>query len=244
MNKKYAFKKIKSRTFIVNREINKLGFVSEWFTVKKSGTLNEIRKILKTGRIHFLRQVHGNKTVLLSGKELKKPGKTEGDAVITSVRGAAIAVRLADCVGSVIVDPENRAVAAVHSGWRGVSNKIILRVVLKMKKEFGSAPENLIVSMSPCIQPCHFEVGREIYNSLKKQRVFSNIFSMKKGRIYMDMQKGNLNLLLKAGVKRKNVFMNDLCTMCNSVLFHSYRRDGKKAGRMMQIIQLKNDETA
>ena len=46
-------------------------------------------------------------------------GKLEGDALMTNVPGLLLVIRTADCLPVLLVDAENRAVAAVHCGWRG-----------------------------------------------------------------------------------------------------------------------------
>ena len=69
-------------------------------------------------------QVHG--TVI---REVTDPMTTrdelEGvDALVTNVPGVAISVRTADCIPVLMYDPINKAVAAVHAGWRGTVQRI------------------------------------------------------------------------------------------------------------------------
>ncbi len=196
-------------------------------------------------RIAAAKQVHGDRIVEVRSPEsrhcLSSGGlagarsqiqNTEADAVVTDVPGIAASVRVADCAGTIIYDPENKVVAAVHSGWRGVANKIPAKTVKLMRKKFGSYPAKLLAAVSPAIGPCCFEVGPEVYK-LRRQKVFSNIFTSRKGRVYMDIWKGAVNLLVSAGIKRKNISVCRMCTSCNPKLFFSHRRDKGKTGRMM-----------
>ena len=41
--------------------------------------------------------------------------------------------------------------------------------------------------------------------------------------------------LIHSGMKRNNIFMSEKCTYCEKELFHSYRRQGSSAGRMVAI---------
>ena len=182
-------------------------------------------------------QPQGNKKRLM-GKDvvdLKKLLKTGVDGIITSGPGIAAGVRLADCVGTVIADPANMVIASVHSGWKGIAADIPGKAVKKMKKYFKSNPAGLIAAVSPAIGPCCYEVGEELYNQLHKQPVFSNIFKRRKGRIYMDLWAGVRNLLLRAGLKEKNIHVCNICTFDNPEYFYSHRRDKGRTGRQMAI---------
>lgn len=184
-------------------------------------------------------QVHGDKVVVLEGSKGQgsriKVGilqKTEADAVVTDIRGIAASVRVADCAGTVIVDPVNRIAASVHSGWRGVANKIPAKTVALMQKKFKSDPKKLIAAVSPAIGPCCYNVGPDVYK-LQKQAVFSNIFTKRNNKIYMNLWKGVQNLLVSAGISKKNIHVCDMCTSCNPDMFFSHRKDQGKTGRML-----------
>jgi len=202
-------------------------------TIRKIKNKKQAEKVLKLKKINVLKQIHSDKIVVI--KKAKSVNDIKADGIITNVRNFPVAVKVADCIGSIIVDPEKKVIAVIHSGWRGVAGKIILKAVKKMKKIFGVKPENLIVITSPAIGPCCYEIGSELHKKLKKQRIFSNIFIKRGNRIFMDLQKANENLLLSAGVRKKNVFLNRTCTKCNNDSFFSYRMEGKKAGRMFVI---------
>jgi polyphenol oxidase len=203
-----------------------------------------IEKAFRVRYIGAVRQVHGDRVVTLKrerrkeigerrlNRTLKKAANTEADALITNISGLAVGVRVADCAGTIIVDPEHRVIAAVHSGWRGIAKKIPVKALKIMKKNFGSNPAKLMAAVSPAIGPCCYNVGPDVYG-LKKQKVFSNIFTERKGKIYMDLWKGVKNLLLGQGVKAKNIHVCDMCTYENQGLFFSHRRDKGKTGRML-----------
>src|SRR5512139_3860133 len=55
--------------------------------------------------------------------------RLEGDALITDVPGLLPVIRTADCLPVLLVDEANRAVAAVHCGWRGTEKRILEKAV-------------------------------------------------------------------------------------------------------------------
>lgn len=207
------------------------------FTTRKIKTKKQAEKNLKLKKINILKQIHSDKVIII--KKTKSLHGIKADGIITNVRNFPIAVKVADCIGSIVVDPEKKVLAAIHSGWRGVALKIILKAVKMMKKYFGSRSGKMVVVTSPSIGPCCYEVGHDLYKKLKKQAVFSNIFIKRKNKVFMDLQKANKNILLSAGVKKKNIFTNPLCTKCNNDMFFSYRAEGKKAGRMFVVGMIK-----
>ena len=211
-----------------------------------------MEKQLGVKYVSAARQVHGDKVLVIKSQDpgpktqksnssrqiakarLRSITNTEADALITNIPGLAVGVRVADCVGTVIIDPKNKVVAAVHSGWRGVANRIIVKTVKLMKKEFGSKPSDMIAAVSPAIGPCCYEIGGEVLK-LKKHRVFSNIWKDKNGRTHMDLWQGVKNLLVSQGLRTKNIKICNMCTADNPELFYSHRRDKGKTGRMMAI---------
>ena len=54
------------------------------------------------------------------------------DALVTDVPGVAISVRTADCIPVLLYDPVNKAIAAVHAGWRGTVQHISCKVIDRM----------------------------------------------------------------------------------------------------------------
>lgn len=203
--------------------------------------ISRLEKSLAIKYAGAARQVHGSDVIILknralkfTGAEIRKMTDVEADALITDIPGLAVGVRLADCAGTVIIDPVKKTVAAVHSGWRGIANKIPAKTVKMMKKHFGSKPADLTASVSPAIGPCCYEIGADVLK-LKKQKVFRGIFTKKNGRNYMNLWKGVKNLLVNEGIKPNNIHICSMCTYDNPELFYSHRRDKGKTGRMMAL---------
>ncbi len=220
--------------FLKNRKIKNF-FVA--ITTRKIRSKKQVEKKLKL-KINILKQIHSDKIIIV--KKAQSLYDLKADGIITDIKNYAIAIKVADCIGTIIIDPEKMVIAAIHSGWRGIALKIVYKAVKIMKKHFNSSPGKMFVFTSPAIGPCCYEIGYDLYKKLKKQKIFSNIFIKRKDKIFMNLQKANKNLLLSAGVKRKNIFINKLCTRCNNDIFYSYRAEGKKAGRMYVVGMIKD----
>ncbi len=50
-----------------------------------------------------------------------------------------------------LVDIKNRAVAAVHCGWRGTEMRILEKAVRAMGKAYGADPGGILAALGPCI---------------------------------------------------------------------------------------------
>ncbi len=81
------------------------------------------------------------------------------DALVTDVPGVAISVRTADCIPVLLYDPVNKAVAAVHAGWRGTVQQISCKVIDRMHDLYGTDAADLIAVIGPGIGPESFQVG-------------------------------------------------------------------------------------
>jgi len=66
----------------------------------------------------FLKQVHG-----VGVEELSRttPDGTAADACVTTQRGLACTIMVADCLPVLLTNLDNTAVAAAHAGWRGLA---------------------------------------------------------------------------------------------------------------------------
>jgi YfiH family protein len=179
-----------------------------------------------------LRQVHSDTCVYADGRE---GCLGEGDALVTDRVGCLLVVRTADCLPILIADERRKAVAAVHAGWRGTLLGIAAQAVLAMQDRFGSRPADLLVAIGPAIGPCCYEVGEEVAPQ------FQNLFPERSdlaGRAHIDLREATRRQLEQAGVRGERITIARLCTRCNPEEFHSWRRDGRVAGRMRSGIRI------
>jgi YfiH family protein len=145
----------------------------------------------------------------------------EGDALISAQPGLLLTIRTADCIPVLLADPVKRAVAAIHAGWRGTAAGICAKTVARMSVAFGSDPADLIAAIGPGINLCCFEVGAEVAAQFGTDSR------------HVDLIEANRNDLILSGVTK--IAHGAPCTVCESGLFHSFRRD-KSLGRMVSAI--------
>ena len=179
------------------------------------------------GRVAIPGQVHGTTVRRAAG-----PGDyPETDALISSEPGLFLCVSVADCVPILLFDPFHNAVGAVHAGWRGTASLIVEAAVEAMHAEFGTRPEGLIASIGPSASGCCYNVGADVASR------FPPLFVREEqGESFVDLKGVNRGQLLNAGLRPGNVELSPYCTISDTSLFHSYRRDGVRSGRMMGVI--------
>jgi len=191
------------------------------------------------GRLVTVSQVHGKEILAIEGPLPEKP--VEADAIVTNETGVAIGMLTADCQPILLFDPVNRAIGAVHAGWKGTALGIVVETGELMWKKYGTNPEDLIVSLGPCIGPCCYKVGWNVLEEYMSRHREADCFSQKDG-LRMDINNANSIQLALIGVKNENISNDSRCTSCNSDLFFSHRKDNGRTGRQLSFIMLGGDE--
>ncbi len=162
----------------------------------------------------------------------------EADALVTSDPGLRIAVKSADCLPILLADPEKKAVAAIHAGWRGCVAEVAVRAVEKMAQVFGSRPRDLIAAFGPSIRACCFEVGPEVAHQFAPWFPERNDLDC---QTHVDLPEACRRQLASTGLSTDRIASSAPCTVCGGALadsseFHSWRRDHKTGARMHSVI--------
>jgi hypothetical protein len=158
-------------------------------------------------------QVHGA-AVAIIGKPLSSDRCFDQvDGLITNQPSVSLGIYVADCCAVFLVDPIARAIALVHSGRRGTELDVTTNAIAKMQENFGSRPADLIVQLSPCIRPPHYEIdfAAEIVRQLRA-----------------------------AGVRE--VHDSGRCTACELTNYYSYRAEKARTGRMLALLALQGSD--
>ncbi|HYB13464.1 MAG TPA: peptidoglycan editing factor PgeF [Myxococcota bacterium] len=181
-------------------------------------------------------QVHGIE-VMRADPGSERPG--EADAIVSGVPGLRVAVVTADCLPILLADERGRAVAAVHAGWRGLARGVIPRAVAALHQELG-APAPLRAVVGPCIGPCCYEIDEPVIAAMEprfRDELAGALRSRGGGHALLD-----LAALARADLARAGLTVGAIggfpaaCTRCDATRFHSYRRDGARAGRLLHWI--------
>jgi YfiH family protein len=213
-----------------------------------------------------LRQIHSDIVHLIDAASASAEQAPQGDALVTREREVLLVVQTADCVPILLADTKNRAVAAIHSGWRGTLRRIAEKTLGRMEMEFGTQPEDVVAVLGPGIGRCCYEVGSDVAKEFHSQfpearEWFDGPFdSLAAGEndpnwlpwltmrppghappsptVQLDLIAANRAILASAGVLPARIFSSGFCTACRTDLFFSYRRE-RTTGRMMAAIAIR-----
>jgi polyphenol oxidase len=181
-------------------------------------------------------QVHGERVIEVRAPTLQAACAEEADALWTCASGLPLAVRTADCVPLLIVDPQGRRAAAVHSGWRGTVAHIAARAVQALVAQ-GSVASDLLCAVGPAIGPCCYEVSLELAERFLAAFGPGTV-RVSAHRSHLDLQSAVVQTLTGAGVLPGHVEVLPLCTACDASRFFSHRRDGGRTGRQLAFVAL------
>ena len=187
------------------------------------------------------KQVHENKILKVTKENIHTENIEGYDGYITNEKGIVLTTFHADCVPIFLADKETKAVAMVHSGWRGTSKRICQKAVKAMENEYGTKAENISAAIGPSIGMCCFQVDMPVIEEFRKTVDFVDDYyktdENAPGHFKMDLWGINKRLLEEAEVK--DIEVTDICTMCRDDLFFSHRKMGNARGTMAAYISIK-----
>jgi len=194
----------------------------------------------------IMRQLHSD---VVHRLDEAPSAKLEGDALMTNRPGLLLVIRTADCLPVLIVDEKNRAVAAVHCGWRGTEKRILEKTIVAMGEAYGSKPAGMLAALGSCIGAACYEVGPEVRDGFLRAGFPETLFALRgrlpgidapllKPKYLLDLRAANAWLLRDLGFKKGHIFEpGPACTHCEPSLL-SYRRDPHDPRRMVNFIGL------
>ena len=165
------------------------------------------------------------------------PGGAEGfDALISNVQGVVLAVSVADCTPILVYDAKQKAVAAVHAGWRGTAASILRKTLLQMQEQFGTSGADCYAYVGTCIDECSFEVGDEVADAFDPG--FKR-WDMARQKFFVDLKKANAAQLLDFGVPVAQIDISAYSTVLHNADYFSHRKEMGLTGRMMAVIGMR-----
>jgi polyphenol oxidase len=189
-------------------------------------------------RLATCRQVHGDVAVSVVSSKEARCDVGECDALITASPEVALGIKVADCLPVSLVFPERRVVANVHAGWRGAASDIVSKTLAAVKDAHGVEAGEAIAFLGPSIRRCCFEVGEEVIEAFERRFGSMGDFTDRSpgARPHFDLVGQTAGLLRLKGVAEERIHDSGFCTRCDDSIFHSYRRDGKRAGRNLALV--------
>lgn len=169
------------------------------------------------------------------------------DGMITNKQNLTLSTTNADCILLLFFDPVTKTIANVHSGWKGTLQRISVKTIEKMQKEFNCKSENIICCICPSIRKCHFEVDKDVKEMFEKEfedlQISKSIDIMERQK---NKEKWNIDTVLinkimleQKGLKPENIIDSGICSVCNSDLIHSYRVEKQGYGLNTALISSK-----
>ena len=154
-------------------------------------------------------QIHGDKIAIVDQPVVSDKEFAGCDGIVTNQKKIALGIHVADCCAIYLVDPKTRAIGLVHSGKKGSEVAIVSNAIQQMREHFGSDPAELVVQLSPCIRPPHYEI---------------------------DFAAQIIEQCRAAGVTK--IHDSGVCTACDIDRYYSYRAEKGKTGRMLALLGL------
>jgi copper oxidase (laccase) domain-containing protein len=154
-------------------------------------------------------QIHGKDVAVVDATISGDKCFDDRDGLITKERGVCLGIYVADCCAVFLVDPVRRAIGLVHSGKKGTELGIVANAIRAMTAKFGSSAADLVVQLSPCIRPPHYEI--DFASEIVRQCRDLGVASVHDGGI---------------------------CTACDLARYYSYRAEKGRTGRMLAFLAL------
>ena len=206
----------------------------------------DYKNVVKTNQEHTDNIKIANKKINKDFPDINLEEYSKTDGIITQKENLVLSTTNADCILLLFFDPVTKTIANTHSGWKGTLQRISVKTVQKMAKEFGSKPEDIICCICPSIRKCHFEVDKDVKDLFEEEfkdlNITQNTDIMEKQK---DKEKWNIDTVLinmiileKAGLKTENIIDSGLCSVCNKELIHSYRVEKQGYGLNTALISL------
>lgn len=154
-------------------------------------------------------QIHGKEIAVVNTALCDNKCFANCDGIITDQPGLCLGIYVADCCAVYLIDPVRSAIGLVHSGKKGTELGIVPTAIKAMSAQFGSVRSDLIVQLSPCIRPPHYEID----------------FA---GEIVRQCRELGITSIHDSGV----------CTACDLGRYYSYRAEKGRTGRMLAFLAL------
>ncbi len=157
------------------------------------------------------------------------------DGHATASPGLLLTVTVADCIPLYLVDPVRRAIALLHSGWRGTAGGILERGIAVLVERSGTRVADLLLHCGVGIcGPC-YEVGSEVMHGC-------GLAADGPGPWHADLRAVVADRARRLGLTR--ISTSQFCSAHDPALFYSHRGSGGRDGRMVAYLGILPPEPA
>ncbi|HLB33008.1 MAG TPA: polyphenol oxidase family protein [Chthoniobacterales bacterium] len=154
-------------------------------------------------------QIHGSEVALVKPPFSERMKITGVDGLITTHQDVILGIMVADCAPVWIVEKTGKIGALLHSGKRGTEAGIVQKTIVRITQEFQIPPEDLIVTIGPCIRPPCYEI--DFAQTIREQASALGVTMIHDEKI---------------------------CTACHPDRYYSYRREKGQTGNMLATLMI------
>ncbi|RYX81145.1 peptidoglycan editing factor PgeF [bacterium] len=187
-------------------------------------------------RLVAAQQVHGANVRVISSTEAGSgaldwdSALPDCDALTTNEQGLPLLIQVADCAPVLLVDPQQRALAVVHAGWRGALAGAASNAIAAMHREFGTNPNDVLAAIGPCLNIDNLEVGEEVAQQVEAKNAAA-VIRGSFAKPHLDLRAIIRDDLVSVNVALTNIEISPICTRERNDLFFSHRGQKGNAGR-------------
>lgn len=183
-------------------------------------------------RVATSHQVHGQEIL-----EVTESGRYEGyDALMTNQPNVFVGISVADCVPILVYDQQNKAVAAIHAGWKGTVAELVRLTLEAMQTQYNTNSRDCYAYVGTCIDETSFEVGTEVADQFAPEYKRVDAFT---NRIFINLRSANTKQLTHFGIPTAQIAISSFSTVLNNEDYFSHRLEKGQTGRLMAIIGMK-----
>ena len=261
VDRNWQWQTVEGNTFLTSKLLSEWqhGFFTKGFYPQ---TPKDLTSILQTDiPAYRVKQVHGNE--LLTPQEITKAIAKQNlvdsfpnaDGVISDATKQSVWVASADCTPILIGDRTSGRVCAIHAGWRGTAQKIVVKAISRFL-EFGSKKEDLRIAIGPAIagkiyqvdESVAIEVGKTIIADAERKsdaKILTQLHQIADSplfhdelpaKIRLDVSRVNQLQLEQLDIDPAQIAIARLCTYQQSNSFFSYRRTGERKVQWSGIV--------
>lgn len=207
--------------------------------INRNNFINQIKKDSKNKELEFVPVELIHSKIVYDVSSYDEIINKTGDGIITNNKNLVPIVTVADCVPLYLYDSYSKVFGVVHSGWKGTG--IIQNAIELNLQKYSGKIEDICIAIGAHIKNCCYIINEEraeyFYNEFCNDCVSplnDDFFTYKpflknwdygKGKLYLlSLEKANLFVLEKCGIKAENIVIANECTCCNEG-FGSNRRE-------------------
>lgn len=156
---------------------------------------------------------------------LNEPSQPHCDGIVTNEKGITLFSYAADCILINFVDIRKKIIGSCHCSWGTTIKGIVENEVNAFTEKYSSDTTDIIAFIWPGISQERFEVGSECSDKFIDAGFGQFVDTTSYDKPHIDLQGVNKQILLNCGLTDENIYvLDDLCTMRDEKLLHSYRR--------------------